>query len=108
MKFCIQCGSKLLPVNGAYPKFCGNCGHAVGAQMLAKEVVEETTQEEDMDFNIQSLQFDLQKSDEDVIIKADSILGTSDSVSSASKRSNKIKDLDSLRSRMRQNDRQDA
>jgi len=107
MKFCIECGSKMLPINGAYPKFCGNCGHAVGAQMLAKEVVEETANE-DEDFDIQSLQFDLQVGDEDTIIKADSILGTSDSVNNMGKRSNKIKNLDSLRSRMKQNDRQDA
>jgi DNA-directed RNA polymerase subunit M/transcription elongation factor TFIIS len=106
MKFCIQCGSKLLPMNGAYPKFCGNCGHAVGAQILAKEDTVEKVDKED-DFEIDALQFDLQV-EEDVAIKAENLLGTSDSVSQASRRTNNIRGLDQLRKRMRQNDTQDA
>ena len=106
MKFCIQCGSKLLPMNGAYPKFCGNCGHAVGAQILAKEDTVEKVDKED-DFEVDTLQFDLQV-EEDVAIKAENLLGTSDSVSQASRRTNNIRSLDQLRQRMRQNDTQDA
>lgn len=106
MKFCIHCGSKLLPMNGVYPKFCGNCGHAVGAQILAKENIVEKIDKED-DFEVDALQFDLQV-EEDVAIKAENLLGTSDSVSQASRRTNNVKGLEQLRQRMRQNEIQDA
>jgi DNA-directed RNA polymerase subunit M/transcription elongation factor TFIIS len=106
MKFCIQCGSKLLPVNGAYPKFCGNCGHAVGAQILAKKDTVKKIEKED-DFEVDALQFDLQV-EEDVAIKAENLLGTSDSVSQASRRTNNITSLEQLRQRMKQNNTQDA
>ena len=106
MKFCIQCGSKLLPVNGAYAKFCGNCGHAVGAQILAKKDTVKKIEKED-DFEVDALQFDLQV-EEDVAIKAENLLGTSDSVSQASRRTNNITSLEQLRQRMKQNNTQDA
>ena len=36
MKFCTECGSKVMPSNGAYPKFCGECGHAFGVSKAKK------------------------------------------------------------------------
>jgi hypothetical protein len=101
MKFCTDCGSKVNPSNGTYPKFCAECGNAFGVKNIKKVVYEEPEEIDEM--SLQSLDFSF-SSEEESILKIENLMGSSEN--SDSKKLNRAKSfasIEELRTRMKQN-----
>ena len=105
MKFCTECGSKIKPSNGVYPKFCAECGHAFGVKEKKKAAIEEV--EDEQDIYIQSLDFDFD-SEEESVLKIENVMGSSDSSNKNLNRKKSFASIDELRARMKENSIKEA
>ena len=101
MKFCTDCGSKVKPSNGSYPKFCAECGNAFGVKTIKKEVFEEADEVDE--FSLSSLDFDFWNED-DSVLKIENVIGSSESGEPKKiSRKTSFASIDELRVRMKQN-----